>query len=347
MGYIAALLGQIVTALALVLLMRVLPAFTFADLLLLLTVALTALNWGTGPSLVATLVGALLLDIFVVPPLFSWAHRKAEGLIDVLLFLAVGVVVSIAASRTAQARRDAKAAVQMRDEILSIAIHDLRSPLTKIIGRVEMVQHRLRQVRAARTGETLDTVWLEAQMEALESSARQMPATIDEMSDVACLQMGQTLDLSCEDIDVRALVQMVAEEYITAAGAPPVHVDAPTTGIAHGDRARLRRVLQNVIDNAIKYSPQDAPVQVMVRVDDAGVMMSIRDHGLGIPAADLPYIFTRFYRGSTAKGVRGTGIGLASAKVIVEQHGGQIHVESEPGRGTTVTVCLPLMRRPE
>jgi signal transduction histidine kinase len=152
-----------------------------------------------------------------------------------------------------------------------------------------------------------------------------MPATIDEMSDVACLQMGQTLDLSGDDIDVRALVHVVAEEYIMAAGAPRVHVDAPTTGIVHGDRAGLRRVLQNVIDNAIKYCPQDVPVQVMVRIDDAGVMISIRDHGLGIPPADLPYIFARFYRASTAKGIRGTGIGLASATVIVEQHGGQIH----------------------
>ncbi len=108
-----------------------------------------------------------------------------------------------------------------------------------------------------------------------------------------------------------------------------------------GDEGRLRRVVQNVVGNAVKYSPAGAPVRVEVRRDDGLAVVAVRDCGVGIPAAELPRIFERYYRASTARGIAGSGIGLSGAQAIVAQHGGTITIESVVGAGTTVTITLP------
>jgi signal transduction histidine kinase len=117
--------------------------------------------------------------------------------------------------------------------------------------------------------------------------------------------------------------------------------------VGEWDRMRLERVLDNLLSNAVKYSPQGGPIAIRVgREDDAGgawAVVSVRDDGIGVPAEDLPWIFERYRRaGNVAGRVAGTGIGLAGARQIVEQHGGTIGVESDEGQGTTVTVRLPL-----
>ena len=91
----------------------------------------------------------------------------------------------------------------------------------------------------------------------------------------------------------------------------------------------------------MKYSPRGAPICVAVHERDTDVMITVRDEGVGIPTNELPRIFTRYYRASTARGIAGSGIGLSGAKAIVEQHGGVLSIESEEGRGTTVTIVLP------
>jgi signal transduction histidine kinase len=111
--------------------------------------------------------------------------------------------------------------------------------------------------------------------------------------------------------------------------------------LVEGDRARLRRVVENLLGNAVKYSPDGTPVQIEVRATEEGAVLAVRDRGVGIADDELPHIFSRFYRASTARDVPGAGIGLASAKTIVEQHGGQISVASALGVGTTAVVVLP------
>ncbi len=127
---------------------------------------------------------------------------------------------------------------------------------------------------------------------------------------------------------------------VTAAEAGAV-VMRSTAVTIQGDRARLERVLHNILGNAVKYSPRGAPVEVEVVAHEGWAIITVRDHGVGIPADELPRLFTQFYRASTARGIPGKGIGLAGARAIVEQHGGRIEIESAVGQGTTVTVYLP------
>ncbi len=240
--------------------------------------------------------------------------------------------------REQAARAQVEQALRVRDDFLMMASHDLRTPLTAIRGFAEVVRMRLDSET------TLDKAWLEAQLSRLYDGAMRMTDTVDEITDMAHLQIGHHLSLQMETIDLAALAREVAAGSAPpgrTARAAPVRVDAAGPLLIRGDRRRLARVLENIVGNAVKYSPRGTPVQVTVSRHDRGVIVRVRDHGVGIPAHDLPRIFERFYRASTAQGIAGSGIGLAGAKAIVEQHGGWIKVQSAVEKGTTVTLWLP------
>ena len=236
------------------------------------------------------------------------------------------------AQRRAEA---AEAAVRVRNEVLRAVAHDLRTPLTGIIGHADMLQGRLER------DAPLPQDWLHTQARALHDGAWRMAAMVDEIMDVVHLQMGQRVTLRLAPVDVAALVQAVAGTLMAAGSEAAVAVDAAPNLVVQGDGARLARVVENLIGNAIKYSAAEMPVYVSAYAREDGVSIRVRDNGVGIPASELPEVFTPYYRASTARGIHGTGLGLAGARAIVEQHGGQITLESRLGQGTTVTVLLP------
>lgn len=244
-----------------------------------------------------------------------------------------------------QARAAAEAALTLRNDFLLVAAHDLRTPLTTMLGQAQLLAVRLRD------GQTLEPAHLTAQVEAFMRATKRLVATVNELNDMVVLEAGEQLELSLAPMDLGGLVRAVADEMaprLSAQGLEvvPVLIDAPDQHIViRADRDRLARVLQNVIGNAIKYSVQGTPVSVEVRRMDEQAVVAVRDAGVGIPADDLPHIFERFYRAATARGIMGSGLGLAGAKASVEQHGGTIAVESAVGVGTTVTITLPLARR--
>jgi signal transduction histidine kinase len=110
----------------------------------------------------------------------------------------------------------------------------------------------------------------------------------------------------------------------------------------HGDRVRLEQVGANLLDNAVKYTPADGQIDVEVERDGDRAILRVRDTGSGIPADELPRIWDRLFRGDTSRAERGLGLGLSLVKAVVEAHGGSVGVTSEPGRGSTFTVSLPL-----
>jgi signal transduction histidine kinase len=174
-----------------------------------------------------------------------------------------------------------------------------------------------------------------------------MVRLINDLEDTTRVQMGVGLDLDRRPTDVVALVRRVVEQQ-QAMTAHQIHVEAAVP-ILEGplDADRVERVVANLLSNAVKYSPGGGHITVQVAREDeaAGLqaVIAVRDEGVGIPAADVPLIFERFHRaGNIAGRIKGTGIGLASVRRIVEQHGGTISVDSQEGAGSTFTVRLPL-----
>ena len=233
---------------------------------------------------------------------------------------------------------EAQQAVRVRDHFLMSASHDLRTPLTVISGTTALLHRRLER------GEAPDLAWMHMRLTAVRDAASRMASTVEEITDAAQLQMGGTLALDVGPLDLGALVRAVAG-YVAQAGrggpAVPLVVDAPEGIAIEGDRARLERVVQNIVGNAVKYSPSGTPVEIEVRAAPDAATVTVRDRGVGIPVDELPRLFTPFFRASTSKGIAGTGIGLAGSKTIVEQHGGHIAIDSVVGAGTTVTIALP------
>lgn len=229
-----------------------------------------------------------------------------------------------------------------RDDFLSAAAHDLKTPLTSIKGFTQLLERRL-----ARDG-VLQPETAGPHLQRVGETVVRMEVLISELLDVARLQAGESLELVLGPVDLVELALRVAEQRAEASGTHGITVDTSESSVIGAlDARRIERVVENLVGNAITYSSHGSPVRLSVsRVEEEGVpwaVLQVADNGIGIPARDLPRIFDRFYRGSNVvHAFEGTGIGLAGAKQVVEQHGGQISVESCEGAGSTFTVRLPL-----
>jgi signal transduction histidine kinase len=235
------------------------------------------------------------------------------------------------------ARQAAEAAVVLRDQFLSIAAHELRTPLTTLIGYIGLVQRRLRRAGTldARTDEMLTM---------LDGQSQRLTRLIATLTDVSRMQFGQ-LSLVRIWLDVGATVQQVVDEVRVTAPDRTIALTLPPDACrVLGDRLRLEQVLFNLVQNALKYSPDGGKVAVRVGCDAGQVWVQVQDQGMGIPTAALPHLFERFYRVAhrTTAALPGMGLGLAVAHEIVTLHGGTITVESTEGQGSTFTVTLPL-----
>jgi PAS domain S-box-containing protein len=248
------------------------------------------------------------------------------------------------------ARKVAEEALKESDAqksaFLAAAAHDLRSPLTVIKGFAQSLQRQLNQ------GGTIDAAGLATGLARIESTVTRMTALINQLLDVTQIEMGHPLMLNRRRVDLAALVREVVAEYQHMSERCQLAVHAQCEEIAGmWDGDRLERVIANLLTNSIKYSPEGGEIDVTVQCVDASdgawATLIVADHGLGIPAADLPHVFERFYRGSNVAGLAlGTGVGLFGVRQIVEQHGGRVSIESIEGQGTTFTVTLPLTEAP-
>jgi signal transduction histidine kinase len=153
-----------------------------------------------------------------------------------------------------------------------------------------------------------------------------------------------------EPVEMGALLAGITNEFAPQATAreQTLHFDPLTVPAqVNGDPLQLKQLFRNLIGNAIKYSPQGGRITLLTKVGKGNIQVDVQDTGFGIPAADLPFIFDRFYRVREGRNseVEGNGLGLAIVKSIVEGHGGQISVESEPGKGSCFTFTLPLIQQ--
>jgi len=228
-----------------------------------------------------------------------------------------------------------------RSALLAVLAHDLKTPLTAIKGSADLLE------RQARTGR-LTPARVAERARSISAAAAGMAAQLNELLDAARLRSGRPLDLATQPTDLVALARRLAAQAQEATDRHTIEVDATVPElIGEWDVHRLERVLRNLLANAVKYSPAGGPITVRVAREDGPdgpwAVLSVQDRGIGIPAADLPWIFEPYHRGrNVSSEIPGEGIGLAGARQIVEQHGGTLTASSAEGAGSTFTVRLPL-----
>ncbi|HEX8918659.1 MAG TPA: ATP-binding protein [Chloroflexota bacterium] len=237
-----------------------------------------------------------------------------------------------------EAHLEAQRALQLREEFLSIASHELKTPVTALYLQSQMLERSMRTI-------TLDEEKANRMKRALESVQRQsqrLNKLVTDLLDVSRIASGR-LSLEPQPMDLVALTREIVERFegeSTAAGAP-IDIRAPETVVGTWDRFRIDQVLTNLISNAVKYG-NAKPVVVTVEQDQDEACVSVQDSGIGIPPEDQARVFHQFERVSGAPNIAGMGLGLYIVKQIVEAHCGTIEVKSEPGHGSTFSVRLPL-----
>ncbi len=226
---------------------------------------------------------------------------------------------------------------RIKSEFVSTVSHDLRSPLTAVMGYVELLE---------RVGPLNDQQ--RAFIQRVQLSIQNITSLINELLDLGKIEAG--FDTHKELVDFGPLVRFVVDELRLKAEEKTQHLTVsiePDLPALLASPARLQQVAENLIGNAIKYTPAGGRVEVRVFQEEKQVILQVSDNGPGIPLADQPYIFDKFYRASNVPDdVPGSGLGLAIVKSIVEAHDGRVWVESFPGEGTTFTVVLPAMSGP-
>ncbi|MBN9688257.1 MULTISPECIES: hybrid sensor histidine kinase/response regulator [unclassified Corallococcus] len=239
--------------------------------------------------------------------------------------------------RAERAEAAAREALAVRDELFSLATHDLKGPLQIMTLNAQVLR---RQIPAAAM-----TPALETRLGHIVRAAHRMGELIDHFLEVT---RGQERPLKREPMDLLAMASGKVRELEANASRHRFVLEVPEGRDFTGewDAHALERVLENLIGNAVKYSAADSTVIVRLAVEEEEtqqfVLLSVTDQGIGIPAEDLPFVFERFHRGrNVSQDVSGSGVGLASARRMVELHGGTLAVRSVEGQGSTFTVRLP------
>jgi PAS domain S-box-containing protein len=244
-------------------------------------------------------------------------------------------------AREQAARAAAQEALRARDEFLTIAAHELKTPLTSILGNAQLLQRRLVRSSSLNVSDV-------GPLNVIASQANRLNTLIASLFDITQMQTGQ-FSIERAPLDLAAFVQQVV---VAMRPAYPTHVityvcpERPL--IVDGDAARLEQALQNLIQNAVKYSREGQSITVRVERCGETACVAVEDQGMGIPQAAISHLFDRFYRAPNAESqsVGGLGIGLYVVKEIVTYHDGTIAVASQEGQGSTFTITLPLAAAP-
>ncbi|HEX6817456.1 MAG TPA: HAMP domain-containing sensor histidine kinase [Ktedonobacterales bacterium] len=373
-GYALAAVLQVGAALATLVAAQLVPTFSFVGLLELFVVALVAVLWGAGPCVFSALLGATLLEWLVLPLGFGKHYAHPVDLVEVGWFLLIGLALGAVAGQTEKARREAeeqraqaharelalRELNQRTDEFLSLASHELRSPLTSIKVTLQLTERRLRRLTAqgdiaepqlaARITPLLDVVG-QAQLQVDRQNR-----LIGDLLDVSRIRANK-LEFRFAPVDLASLVRMIVDEQRLAWSGRAITLEGADQAVpVHADADRIGQVLTNLVTNALKYSPPDSPVAVSLEHDEQSrsegqrcvARVRVRDQGPGLTPEQQRHIWERFHRVS---GIRqqsgsgtGLGLGLYIVRSIVERHGGAVGIDSAPGRGSTFSFTLPLAR---
>jgi PAS domain S-box-containing protein len=225
-----------------------------------------------------------------------------------------------------------------QDFVANVA-HDIKNPLAAVKAQTQLLRRRIKNGK-------FDPATIDGVLAVLDAGLTRMNRRIEELADVARLRAGRQLELRKDSVNLVAMVRGLIDAYQQATDRHTIalRTDEPEL-FGLFDPGRIERVIDNLISNAVKYSPDGGEIAIDLARDanDPNVaVLSITDRGIGIPASDLPHIFDRYRRAGNTAVITGTGIGLAGSRQIVEQHGGTIDVVSNEGAGSTFTVRIPL-----
>jgi signal transduction histidine kinase len=317
------------------------PAFLIEHMIVLLVV-ICAVAGGRGPALGAAAAGGLADNLMLREPIEWSPITSARGAVDVSLFLAVAFIVGwlveglrIARAHAAEGAERERRAREERNRLVATITHDLATPLGVIHGTLRVL--RTNGPHAVDTAKLLSRV---------ETAAGRATSLLRTLADTQSLQE-QSLALALRPVDLRSIVERTAAMLDEVSDRHPIVLTMDGTPlVVNADAERVGRVLENLITNAIKYSPHGGSVEIAVRESAGWAEVTVRDYGIGLSPGAAARIFDVGYRAPEAENVApGLGLGLYIAAEVVRRHGGVITADPLPSTGAMFTVRLPLTQR--
>src|SRR5438309_1003348 len=305
----------------------------------LLVVLLIAGAWGRGPAVAATLTLSIMINYLLVPPSNALTLPTVKELVHLAGFLSVAVGLGTAVDRMKRARTEATrsaAGERLQKVLLGSISHDIKTPLTGVIGSLSTLLEE----------QTLDEPVRHELLTIAYRQTKQLEQFVAHVLEMTRLEAGE-VRVHEEPSDLRSIIHGVVDHLREVLDGRQCRVELPPRlPSVYVDAILLPHALINVLDNAAKYSPPDAPIEITAAAQRLDVVISVADRGIGIPAEHLHRVFEKFHRlrqPASKDGVTGgAGLGLPIAKGIVEAHGGAIWAEQRPGGGTIVNISLPL-----
>jgi signal transduction histidine kinase len=312
----------------------------------ILATVIAAIFGGLGPGILAALISAVSANLFLVSTPMPVLGLYGLFRIFVFSFISglVGFLVSAlrdSFARAEEAREEAERANSEKDAVIAFLSHDLRGPLSSISLSFQLIQ------------KYIDAGHKEAEAKRLAANGvffcRRMTQLIQNLLDASKIKSGGIKLLPGWNDLQKLLTEVVSEHRLLAEEKKlELVLEGQETGPLwlNCDQVLLSQVVANLLQNAIKFTPSGGRIRVLIRKAEGQLQVSVVDNGLGIPSAELPYIFERFWKTKKVTG-EGAGLGLFLSRAIVEAHGGHIRVKSELGKGSEFTILLPALERSE
>jgi two-component system sensor histidine kinase KdpD len=307
----------------------------------LLAVLWVSTRHAAGPAALTSVLGVAAFDFCFVPPYLTFTVHDQQYLVTFTVMLSTALVISTLTRRGRQQSEAARAArarleeESLRNTLLSGVSHELRTPLAAITGAAGAL---------AGAGGTLAPDARDEMIRTVAAGAERMEQLITNLLDMTRLESGG-LALKKEWQPVEELVGSALHEVDRRLRGRAVRTDLPP-GLppVSADAVAMQQVLLNLLDNALRYTPDDSPLDVTARGAGGQLVLEVSDRGPGLPPGTEERVFEKFFRARPAEGPRGVGLGLAIARGIVEAHGGTLTAHNRPGGGATFRLTLPAAR---
>ena len=309
----------------------------------LLAVVIVAVRWGRGPAIVTSILSVLAFDLFLVPPYLTFGVADLQYLFTFAALLTVGLMVSELTVKTKEQAEKARqlellaATEKLQAALLNSISHDLRTPLASIIGSISML---------LQDAPSLDEETIKELLQDAFDESNRLNRIVGNLLDMTRLEAG-ALKVSPKFCELRDVIGVSLQDLKAKLGSRNIAVQiTPDFPEIPMDFSLIVKVFANLIENAVKYSPEGTPIRILAKVQDNDARIEISDEGPGIRGEDLNRIFDKFYRVTRSDLVVGLGLGLPICKGMVEAHHGKIWAENIAGKkGAAFVILLPLHRK--
>lgn len=355
--------SSVLLTLLMLLITRILLPFTGSGSLFslyILGVLAAAVYQGAWAGFLTTALTSVTVDYFFLPPLYPLKATNVPYVYLLGFFFIVGILASMIVHHL-QYRKDMvdfkrkereylqllsimqkenrkyQQEIKARDEFLSLASHELKTPLSSLLLQLQTALHNIRNVSLA----NFSVENLLKMLQSAEQQSVRLSKMINDLLNTSLITTGR-LELEREPVDLSTLVQDVIDQFAAKEkDGARITLTAAKNVVGEWDKLRIEQVVTNLLSNAIKYG-DDKPIEVTVSKHDAHARLSVTDHGIGIPKEQQEKIFEKFKRGVSNHDYQGLGVGLYITAQIVKVHEGKITVRSKQNHGSTFTVELPL-----